>query len=93
MCVLCSPSVFLPWNLSQHCFQRVAVQNLSYTRRHHLTCTQKGGGGRGGGQRQLADRVSDPSCPLLGEPVEAENPECMIDAQSEQHIEQASKER
>lgn len=75
MCVLSSPGVFLPWNLSQHRFQRVAVQNLGYSRRHHLTCAQKG---RGSQRHMLADLVSvqtpgwEPSCPLLGEPAGAE---------------------
>lgn len=73
MRVLSSPSVFLPWNLSQHRFQRVAVQNLGYSRRHHLTCTQKG---RVSQRHVVADLLSvqtgwEPSCPLLGEPAGA----------------------
>lgn len=74
MCVLSSPGVFLPWNLSQYRFQRVAVQNLGYSGRHHLTCAQKGRGG--GGQRHVLVSVQapgwEPSCPLLGEPAGAE---------------------
>lgn len=41
MCVLSGPGVFLPRNSPQHRFQRVAVQNLGYSRRHHLTCRQE----------------------------------------------------
>lgn len=86
--VLGSPSVFLPGNLSQHRFQRVAVENLGYTRRHHLTCTQKGRVS----QRHVDDLLSvqphdgSPAALCPGNLLEPSSLQCMMDAQSEQRV-------